>query len=307
MNKLVYFTVAALFVLAGCSKSDPIAEQADTRTKGKVIVRYLEVVDLTEPIEVPDGMIFPEITCSEQDVVIPAAGGSKTITTSLFFRGQCDLLPEFTSDGEWVDRRTQPLTQFQLLIDDVDQHLHTEAQSADVEITTYPLHHDSFSKVRVPTGRLRKVLYSDNTTGFIPDSTSTPAYAIEGTGCIGVADFMEVAPYLVTDIKGPWFSISTNALEPYARIDLSFDYFAGKPSLEERTEYTHFGDVQQAFLNANTSYLYLKSLAPENLSGSTFTIKVAPNTTGKSRTFTLGFPINLLWGDYYIYYTVTQL
>lgn len=137
---------------------------------------------------------------------------------------------------------------------------------------------------------------------------AVPAYAIEGTGCIGVADFMQASPYLVTSIKAPWFTISTNALEPYTRIDLPFDYFAGKPSLEERIEYTHFGDVQQAFLNANTSYLYLKSLASDNVPETSFTIEVAPNTTGKSRSFTLGFPVLNSFNGLinHIPFTVTQ-
>ena len=308
MNRLYFVTTISLLMLIGCSKSDSITDQtSDSLTKGKIIVKYLEVVDLREPIDILDGA-GPKIEFSEQDVVIPAAGGTKTITTSMEFKGQIDMTPEFTSDGVWVDRRELELSQFKLYIDDIDQHIHTEAQSSDVEITTYPLFHDSFSKVRVPSGCLRKVLYSDNTTGFIPDSTAVPAYAIEGTGCIGVADFMQASPYLVTSIKAPWFTVSTNALEPYTRIDLPSDYFEGKSSVEDRIEYTSFGDVQQAFLNSNTSYLYLKSLASDNFPETSFTIEVAPNTTGKSRSFALGFPYqsNINGQIYYVPFTVTQ-
>ena len=129
-----------------------------------------------------------------------------------------------------------------------------------------------------------------------------------GAGCIGVADFMQASPYLVTSIKAPWFTVSTNALEPYTRIDLPSDYFEGKSSVEDRIEYTSFGDVQQAFLNSNTSYLYLKSLASDNFPETSFTIEVAPNTTGKSRSFALGFPYqsNINGQIYYVPFTVTQ-
>lgn len=299
MKKLYLWTIPALALLAGCAKSDDNQDQ-QTKTTDKVIVEYLGVEDL--PDDFPIGALprVHERFFSEENVIFPAAGGQLTIQTNESFRPYIS----------WASKILSPEIAVNLYIGDVDQNILTPEQSTEVTVDGYPLIKDGNSCVRVPNGDLQcKVRYSDGTFGYIPDSTLVTAYPVAGNGYEGYARHMDesdLIPMLITGITGLWFNVTTDALEPYTKIEIPVDYFPNNAkTLEDRTKYTNRGLIQERFYDVRTTYIYPTCL-PLPEPGAKFTVEVLPNTTGQPRSFTLGFPYNWFGGWHRELFTVTQ-
>ena len=211
MKKQYLWAVPALVLLAGCAKSDDTQDQ-ETKTTNKVIVEYLEDDETSDNYCKPIHQRF----FSEDNLVFPAAGGKKTIQTNIPFKERV------------LDRNDGVIKyDFKLFIDDVDQKICTADQSDVVTVDGYPLIGHT-SCVRVPSGDQRKVRYSDGTFGYIPDSILTTAYPVAGIGYESYMKYsVELPPMLITGITGPWFKVTTDALEPYTKKEVPLSYFKG--------------------------------------------------------------------------------
>lgn len=305
MKKQYLWALPALALLAGCSKNDNTTEAKETRSTNKVIVEYL---DAEYPVgnEIIGGGV--EYVFSENGE-FTTAGGQKTITTNLSFKGRITMGGvRFDSEDKIILNTKDQMNEFKLYMDGVDQMICTSEQSESVKVEEYPLFNDGLSEVRVPNNRVqRKVLYDDGTYGYIPDSISVSAYPVAGRGCVGLEKDMETAPVLIAGITGPWFKVTTNALDPYTKKEVPLNYFEGDGSKpEDRIRYTNRGLIKERFMNVGTTYIYLTEA--NQYTETQFTVEVSPNNTGRSRSFMLGFPyINNLDGSVqYEFYTVTQ-
>lgn len=110
---------------------------------------------------------------------------------------------------------------------------------------------------------------------------------------------------LITGITGPWFKVTTDALEPYTKVDIPMDYFKGSgETLKDRTKYTDRGLIQECFEHVGTTYIYLTKIT--QVKETYFTIELSPNTTGQPRSFTLGFPYSQFGSIQHEWFTVTQ-
>lgn len=296
MKKQYLWAVPALALLAGCTKNDNPTEMDGTRSTAKVIAEYLDA-EYPEVNEIIGGEV--EYVFSEEGV-FTAAGGSRTVTTNLSFKGR--TFPggtRFDSEGKVILKTKNQMNEFKLYIDGVDQMICTADQSDAVKVEEYPLFRDGVSEVRVPNnGVQRKVRYDDGTYGYIPDSVSVSAYPIAGAGYTGVQKYMETAPVLIAGITGPWFKVTSNALNAYTKKEVPFDYFEGDGSKpEHRIRYTNRGLIQERFMNVGTTYIYLTE---ENQSMDTqFTVEVSPNTTGPPPDFYAGVSFRSLFKRLY--------
>ena len=288
-NLWLLLALKVLLILTGCAKNEAEIEWTDTRATDKTIVEYLEVEPVSEVVHLLDGQSIAYEFSEDGDFT--AAGGVKTIMTNMSFVGRISLGgSKFDSENKIILPTKSQMYEFKLYVDDVDQMICTDEQSSSVEVKAYPMFNDMFSQVRVPRNGYRcKVLYDDDTYGYIPDSVSVAAYPIAGRGVVGIEEYMDISPVLIAEITGPWFKVTSNVLDGYTFKDIPADYFEGNgEQLEDRIRYTDRELVQEAFLNVNTTYFYqTKANSDQNIQ---FTVEVAPNTTGKSRSFTLGFP-----------------